>query len=169
MARSTSKYVSPSLASIPVQIDPSAPGTTIRWALIIEAGTSLLTSTFMLLKPFTLLQFISASSSPPDPLAASMLQWLGGLTLALATPLLLAVTNTKSGIESRPIVYSTMLSMEVALLPLLAWQAMTGSTLSPKALANVAGGLMGPILWRLWVLGYRPELMGRYSENKKDA
>jgi len=83
--------------------------------------------------------------------------------------LLLAVPNTKNGIESRPIIYSTMLSTEVALLPLLAWQAMTGSTLSPNALANVAGGLIGPILWRIWVLKYRPELMGRYTEEKKNA
>ncbi|MCJ1385688.1 hypothetical protein MMC17_008811 [Xylographa soralifera] len=169
MAGSSSKHVSPSLASTSVQIDPSAPGTTIGWALVVEAGISVFTGAFMVVKPFTLLQMISASSSPPDPLAAAMLQWLGGLTLALITPLLLAVPNTKSGIESRPVVYSTMLSMEVALLPLIAWQAMIGNTLSPKALANVAGGLMGPILWRIWVLKYRPELMGRYTEDKKGA
>ena len=98
-----------------------------------------------------------------------MLQWLGGLTLALMTPLLLAVPNTKSGIESRPVVYSTMLSMEVALLLLIAWQAIAGDTLSPKALASVAGSLTGPILWRIWVLKYEPEIMGRYTEDKKGA
>ncbi|MCJ1294291.1 hypothetical protein MMC34_005849 [Xylographa carneopallida] len=167
MAWSSSKYVSPSLASIPVQIDPSAAGTTIRWALAAEAGINALTSAFMIFKPSTLLQMISVSSSSPDPVAAAMLQWLGGLTLALIAPLLLAFPNTKSGIESRPVVYATLLSMEVALLPLITWQAMTGHTLSSKSLVNVAATFIGPILWRLWILWYRPELMGRYTEDKK--
>ncbi len=122
----------------------------------------------MILKPYNVLGFLSNSTKYPNSLSAALMQLLGGCVFALMTPLLLAIPKTRAGIESRPIVYVTMLAGEVVLIPVMMWQALVAKSIPETALI-FCGNLVGLIIWRVWVLWFRPSWMGRYSEQQKDA
>ncbi|MCJ1398924.1 hypothetical protein MMC11_002125 [Xylographa trunciseda] len=164
-SRPTPNYALPTTISRPVSLDPSAPGTIIRAALLIEALGNILGAIPMIFLARPLLSLIT--SSTPSPLAVSLTQWLGGLTCGLAAPLLLAYPNTKRAMESRTTVYWTLGAGEGALVPLLLWQYMSegrGSGLPGGFLLGAAGVLAATAVWRLWVMQVRPEWMGRYRE-----
>ncbi|MCJ1285605.1 hypothetical protein MMC26_004946 [Xylographa opegraphella] len=164
-SRPAPKYVLPTTISRPISLDPSAPGTIMRSALLIEALSNILGAIPMIFLTRPLLTLIS--SSAPSPLAVSLTQWLGGLICGLAAPLLLAYPNTRRAIESRTTVYWTLGAGEGALVPLMLWQYMSqgqGSGLPGGFLLGAAGVLGATAAWRLWVMLVRPEWMGRYRD-----
>ncbi|MCJ1290310.1 hypothetical protein MMC34_001846 [Xylographa carneopallida] len=161
----TPKYVLPTTISRPINLDPSAPGTIVRSALLIEALSNILGAIPMVFLTRPLLSLIS--SAAPSPLAISLTQWLGGLVCGLAAPLLLAYPNTKRAMESRTTVYLTLGAGEGVLIPVMLWQYMSegqGSGLPGGFLLGAAGVLAATAVWRLWVMLVRPEWMGRYRE-----
>ncbi|MCJ1392170.1 hypothetical protein MMC18_005037 [Xylographa bjoerkii] len=164
-SRPTPKYALPTTISRPIALDPSAPGTIMRSALLIEALSNILGAIPMIFLTRPLLSLISPST--PSPLAVSLTQWLGGLICGLAAPLLLAYPNTKRAMESRTTVYWTLGAGEGALVPLMLWQYMKEgqeSGLPGGFLLGAAGVLAATAVWRLWVMLVRPEWIGRYRE-----
>jgi len=167
-----SKYITPSaMSSDPVELDPSADGTVMRYALVTEAAFNIIGATGMMLYPSEFLSLMVTNQSQVTAASASLMQWLGGLVYGLTVPLLLCLPNTRTAIESRPTVYHTLLAGEGVLIPLLMYQASASPSfgLTWKALFVCSLNMAGPCLWRLFVLFRRPELMGRYRDVRKDA
>ncbi|MCJ1477172.1 hypothetical protein MMC13_005843 [Lambiella insularis] len=163
------EYTFPSTTSHPIMLDPSAPGTVMRYAIATEAFFNLLGAIPMLFSPRSLLLLISASQQP-SPLAISLTQWLGALVLGLTAPLVLAYPNTRRGLQSRPTVYWTLGTGEAALVVVLVWQYLCkreGSGMSGRFLMGATGMMTGLCAWRLWVLTAKREWMGRYNDSKK--
>ncbi|KAK5000350.1 hypothetical protein LTR66_000768 [Elasticomyces elasticus] len=139
-----------------------------RAALLFEACANLFGATIFTLAPRYTLSLLATSSVQITPLAVTLSQWLGGLTLALATPLVLAYPNTPEGIASRPTVYWTLGAGELCVVAIMGWQYMSNTSgMTARALAMSMGVLGGTLLGRLWVLIARPDLMGRVEGMKK--
>lgn len=133
--------------------------------MVLEAAFNILGAIPMLFFPSTVASLMT-STGAASPATAQLLQWLGALTLGLTPQLLLALQNTKTAIESRATVYVTLGAGEAMLIPVMLWQAGVGDEggFTGKALVRAAGVLLVPLVWRVYVLGWRPELLGRYVE-----
>lgn len=164
-------YTSPS-DSPQIELDPNHDGSIIRKAFLIESVFNLF-SFPLLTNTRTILSYILNDPKHITPATILFARIstgivIGGLTTALWTGL----PNTKTAIESRPIVYLTLGGGELLLLPLLIIEALKGggndAALSVKA-SIVSMGCLAPILlWRAYTLFVRPDLMGRYREIKKE-
>ncbi|GAB7348004.1 hypothetical protein MBLNU459_g5501t1 [Dothideomycetes sp. NU459] len=133
------RYVVPSLAT-PVEMDPSAPGTIVRRAMVIEALFNIGTLP-LLLYPKEMLSYVVTRPSEITDTAATMAQLFSTLVVGALTPLLLlGVPNTRSAIESRRTIYYTLGAGEAFLIPYFLYQATVGhSGLTPLAcLGSVA-------------------------------
>jgi len=167
---SSNKHIEPVLTSSAVEIDPTSPGTVIRYAMAFEAGLNIFGATIMLTYPSQILSYMVNKPSANTAASAQLLQWLGALTAGLAVPLLCALPNTREAIESRRTVYYTLGAGEGFLIPLFLWQASAADTgLSPTALGICAAVLFPTMVWRGLVLFGKPEWLGRGSDvNKQD-
>lgn len=91
---------------------------------------------------------------------------IGGLTSAL----LAGYTNTRNGIESRRPTYLLLGVGEALLIPLLVNEMLKDggrdAAISKKVAGVSIGMLLPPLLWRIYVIGVRPDLLGRYTEKK---
>lgn len=141
-----------------------------RSALLIESSFNIVGGLTMLLYPTQVLS--SMTYAPPTfsttpaatitPLSAQLVQWLGGLVLALTTPLLLSCPNTAAGVASRYTTYWTLGMGEVCLLGVMAMQWVQGSSVfTGRVLAGSAGVLGVTLAWRVYAIILRPELAGR--------
>ena len=154
--------------------------TTIQLALALEAVANVLSATGLLLYPLEILNLLTAtpsstasllnpSSAPPA--ATYFLQWLAALTYGLTPPLLFALPEHRGARDKRWTAYITLGSIDMVLIPLMVWQAlMWGSDdggLTRRALLGCAGGLLPFMVWRVWVLGFRPELLEKSGESGK--
>lgn len=143
--------------------------TTIQLVLALEASANLFGATCMLLFPGPILTYLtnppssSLSSTTPDPASAHLVQWLAALVYGLTPPLLLAVPDQKDIRGKRWIAYVTLGAGEASLMAVMLWQAFMGKAdgggFTKKALLGCVGGLMPFMLWRVWVLFARPELL----------
>ena len=92
---------------------------------------------------------------------------IGGLTSAL----LAGYTNTRNGIESRRPTYLMLGIGEAMLIPLLVGEMVKdggeGAAVSRKVAGASVAMLLPPLLWRIYVLVVRPDLLGRYTEERK--
>jgi hypothetical protein len=168
MSTSKSPAANPSITPDPVQ-----DGSTIRKAFVLEAIANLFTIPLVTNTRFVL-SFLLLH--PSDINASSILfaRLFGGLVVGgLTTALLAGATNTRNGIESRRPTYMLLGIGEACLLPILAIEASKGSgrdaALSVKVAVACMGMLAPPLLWRLYVLCVRPDLLGRYTESKEDG
>ena len=162
------KFNTPDITGSPLaRLDPSHPGTVIRYAFAIEAIANIIGGTCMLLYPASLLSLAVANPVlDVNRTSTALLQWLGCLVFGLTPQLVLGLANTRSAIESRPMVYLTLLAGEGFLIPMFFWQAVSAgsSGITPRALMVCTSTLVGPVLWRLWVLLVRPEWLGRWMK-----
>jgi hypothetical protein len=168
MSTSKSPAANPSITPDPVQN-----GSTIRKAFVLEAIANLFTIPLVTNTRFVL-SFLLLH--PSDINASSILfaRLFGGLVVGgLTSALLAGATNTRNGIESRRPTYMLLGLGEACLLPILAIEASKGSgrdaALSVKVAVVCMGMLAPPLLWRLYVLCVRPDLLGRYTETKEDV
>ncbi|TKA78062.1 hypothetical protein B0A49_03518 [Cryomyces minteri] len=166
--RQNSGYIQPTLASVPVEIDPSAPGTVIRYALAIEAAANIFGGTAMVFFPSQVLSLMVTKTSFINPTTESLVQWLGALVYGLTVPVLLAIPNTRRGIESRQTVYYTLLGGEGTLIPTFLWHMTRNSGFTYKSLVASAVVLAATCGWRLLALFKRPDWLGRYRDIKKE-
>jgi len=124
----------------------------------------------MLLFPNSVLYWMTKTSTPITPLHLELVQWLGGVVLALTTPLLLAYPNTIAGIINRSTCYWTLGAGEAALVPIMAWQLMSGqSSFSDNSLIGGIAVLGGTLAYRAFVLNMKPEWVGIVKGAEKSA
>ncbi|KAF2654370.1 hypothetical protein K491DRAFT_693899 [Lophiostoma macrostomum CBS 122681] len=150
-------------------LDPTASGTVLQYALAIESTLNLIFATYILLLPTSFLSFLTPSTSTPiTPLSTTLAQLFALMIYTLTIPMLLAIPNTRRGIELRAPVYTYLGLSEVMLIGLFVYLGLgvgaEASGISGKAVVAVVGNLVPPCLFRWYVLGVRPEWMGRYRD-----
>jgi hypothetical protein len=153
--------------------DPSQDGSTIRKAFVAEALANLFTVP-LITNTRWVLSFLLLHPAHINPSSILFARLFGGIVVGgLTTALLAGATNTRNGIESRRPTYLLLGIGEACLLPILAIEAAKGGASDAALSVGVAVGCMGmlapPLLWRLYVLLVRPDLLGRYSETRKDG
>jgi hypothetical protein len=148
--------------------DPKQDGTTIRRAFLLEAALNLFTIPLITNTRF-ILSYILLHPSDINPSSILFARLFGGLIVGgLTSALLVGATNTRNGIESRRPTYLLLGLGESCLLPILAIEASkrgsADAALSVGMAVGVIGMLAPPLVWRLYVLGVRPDLLGKYTE-----
>ncbi|PSK33487.1 hypothetical protein B9Z65_7374 [Elsinoe australis] len=132
----------------------------IQSALLLEFLGNLTGGLGFLLAPRLSLSFFVRDSTLITPLSLSLLQMLGGITIALAVPLVVAYPDTPSGVTHRRSAYLTLGAGEAMIVPLmLAWRGSEGCPFSDGFVFGGAGVLAGICAFRAYVLGFKPELM----------
>jgi hypothetical protein len=172
----------------------SSTGTTVlRSFLAFEAAANLIGAYSFITNPSSLLSSGAPASAinpiishpasfAPSPQANTLVTWVGAMIFGLTTQLLLALPETPSTVAIRPTVYITMLAGKVALIAVMLWQAFVADTssvgLTKKALGFCIANLSFWMVWRVWVLVFRPNWFGevkfadvaisRETERKKE-
>ncbi|CAD0093450.1 unnamed protein product [Aureobasidium vineae] len=162
-------YIDPTSNSGPgdIEVDPSAPGNVMRYALGFETMANAIGGTWMVFFPQSFLGMLVNSSSDITPTAVTWTQVTGALVYALATPLILGIPNTKRGIESRAPTYYTLSAGEVGVVAVALYKAIVygdDSGWSRNALLAASSVLAPTLAWRFYVLFGKPEWIGRYRE-----
>jgi hypothetical protein len=85
------QYIVAGLTSEDIEIDPTASGTVISYAMAIKAGLNVFGVSIMLMYPSRILSYMVTKPSESDAAPAALVQWLGALTCGLAVPLLCAI------------------------------------------------------------------------------
>ena len=152
--------------------DPTQDGSTIRKAFLIEAIANLFTIPLITNTRFTLSLLLNNPSRDINPSLVLFARLFGGLIVGgLTSALLAGTTNTRNGIESRRPTYMLLGIGEAALIPMLVLELIEGGGPGAALSTKVAGAslacLVPPLLWRLYVLFVRPDLLGRYTEQVK--
>ena len=154
---------------------------TIQLALALEASANIFGATLMLLFPHPILTSLTSSSTPsltasspnPSPASIQLLQYLAAIVYGLTPQLLLALPNQKGARDKRWTAYMTLGAGEGALIAVMLWQALRGEEveggLTRRALGGCVGALMPFMVWRGWVLGVRPEVLGEGEVGGKRA
>ncbi|KAH7414221.1 hypothetical protein DE146DRAFT_750382 [Phaeosphaeria sp. MPI-PUGE-AT-0046c] len=158
-------------ANPPISPAPSASGSIIRKAFLLEALANLFTIP-LITNTRWVLSFLLLHPSDINPSSILFARLFGGIVVGgLTSALLAGATNTRNGIESRRPTYLMLGIGEACLLPILAIEAAKKGSADAALSANVAGVCMGmlapPLLWRLYVLGIRPDFLGRYTETSE--
>lgn len=146
-----------------------APGTLIRYAFGVEAVLNIVSGTGMLMYPEQSLAFLVEDPiTDINRFSIAQIQWIAMFVYCLTAPLLLGIPNTRTAIESRPIIYWTLFSGELFLISLFIHQANAGASMGigSSTLYMMCGSLAPLALWRLFVLFVRPDFMGRYIDNE---
>ena len=151
--------------------DPSQNGSTIRKAFLLEAFANLFTIPLITNTRWTLSLLLNNPSRDINPTSVLFARLCGGLIVGgLTSALLVGATNTRNGIESRRPTYMLLGLGEAALIPMIVLDLLEGegpgAALSKKVAAVSVACLVPPLLWRLYVLFVRPDLLGRYTEEK---
>jgi hypothetical protein len=157
----------------PIIPDPAHTGSVIRKAFVLEALANLFTIPLITNTRFVL-SFLLLHPSHINPTSILFARLFGGIIVGgLTSALLVGATNTRNGIESRRPTYLLLGMGEVCLLPMLVLEAAKGNgadaAISVKAAVVSMGMLAPPLMWRLFVLFVKPELLGRYTETKGDG
>ncbi|KAH8731230.1 hypothetical protein GQ44DRAFT_767778 [Phaeosphaeriaceae sp. PMI808] len=150
--------------------DPTQDGSIIRKAFVLEALANLFTILLVTNTRFVL-SFLLLDPSHTNPSSIPFARLFGGLVVGgLTTALLAGATNTRNGIESRRPTYALLGVGEACSLPILAIEVVKGNgsdvALSVKVAVICMGMLAPPLVWRIYVLFVRPDLLGRYTEER---
>jgi hypothetical protein len=150
--------------------DPKTNGSTIRKAFLAEAIANLFTIP-LVTNTSWVLSLILNHPSDINPSSILFARLFGGLVIGgLTSALLAGYTNTRNGIESRRPTYLLLGVGEALLIPILVNEMLKDggrdAAVSKKVAGVSIGMLLPPLLWRIYVLGVRPDLLGRYTEKK---
>ncbi|KAF2029404.1 hypothetical protein EK21DRAFT_22630, partial [Setomelanomma holmii] len=161
----TSPTKSPA-ANPPIIPDPEHNGSIIRKAFLLEATANLFTIPLITHTRF-ILSYLLLRPSDINPSSILFARLFGGIVVfGLTSALLAGASNTRNGIESRRPTYLLLGLGEACLLPILGLEVAKGggkgAALGVKTAVVCMGMLAPPLLWRVYVLGFRPELLGRY-------
>lgn len=154
-----------------IRPDPSADGSTIRKAFLAESIFNLFTIP-LITHTRLVLSYLVARETDINPTSILFARLFGGLVVGALTPALwYGARNTRQGIESRPAIYTTLGMGEVCIIPILLLEAGKNGTkdaaLSPAGAIGSVMLLAPPLMWRIYVLFIRPDLLGRYTEIKQ--
>lgn len=150
--------------------DPSQNGSVIRKAFLFEAIANLFTIPLITHTRWTL-SLLLLRPDHINPSSILFARLFGGIVVGgLTSALLAGATNTRNGIESRRPTYLMLGIGEAMLIPMLFLELVKDggrdAALSKKVAGISIAFLIPPLLWRLYVLGVRPDLLGRYREEK---
>jgi hypothetical protein len=153
-----------------IELDPTNNGETVRKAFMIEAFLNLGTLP-LITHPRTILPYLLTHPNQINPTTIFFARLVGIIIVAALTPGLFAgARNTRNGIESRSPMYIALGGAELILIPMLVNQASKGgghdSILGYKTAILGLLGVTPPLLWRMVVLFFKPQLLGRYREAK---
>ena len=158
-----------------IQVDPAHTGKTVRKAFLLESVLNLFTLPLIFAPQRVLSWIILDPLVRINPATVLFARCFGGLVVGALTPALwLGLPQTKTAIESRRTVYLLLAGGEIALIPLLVDQVMkggdvqAGAAISVKVALMAIAGLLPPLLWRMYVLFARPEMLGRYRNIKDE-
>jgi hypothetical protein len=157
----------------PIRPSPSHDGSVIRKAFLAEAFANLFTIPLITNTRWTL-GLLLKHPSHINPTSILFARLFGGIIVGgLTSALLAGYSNTRNGIESRRIVYLLLGMGEALLIPMLVLEALKNGGRDAALSVKVAVGsivcLLPPLVWRLYVLGIKPELLGRYTEVDSDS
>ncbi|KAF1936557.1 hypothetical protein EJ02DRAFT_358837 [Clathrospora elynae] len=152
-----------------IKPDPNQDGSIIRKAFVAEALANLFTIPLITHTRSTLPLLLNNPSRDINPSSIFFARLFGGLIVGgLTSALLAGATNTRNGIESRRPTYLLLGMGEVLLIPLLVLELLedggVGAALSIKAAVAGIACLVPPLVWRLYVLCLKPDLLGKYTE-----
>jgi hypothetical protein len=155
-----------------IELDPSNDGELVRKAFIFEGFLNLGTLP-LITHPRTILPYLLSNPHQINASTVFFARLFGIIVVAALTPGLFAgARNTRNGIESRSVVYTTLGGAELVLIPMLMMEASKkGGLDSILGYKTAVLGLLGvtpPLLWRIWVLFFQPQLLGRYREVKSE-
>lgn len=149
-----------------IELDPSAPGTIIRWAIILEGILNIPFAVACLLYPRTFLSKFFVNSSDATPAAASLIQLIGVSTFMISFWFCAAIPNTRSGLENRKPAYYAIASAEVMMISLWVWQGWVlgeeRSGVSKQSLKMAMVNMVPLVTFRLFALFVMPQWFGRY-------
>ncbi|KZM28589.1 uncharacterized protein EKO05_0001433 [Ascochyta rabiei] len=153
-----------------IKPDPNVNGSVIRKAFLAEAIANLFTVP-LVTNTSWVLSLILNHPSDINPSSVLFARLFGGIIIGgLTSALLAGYTNTRNGIESRRPTYLLLGVGETLLIPILVNEMLKDggrdAAISKKVAGVSIGMLLPPLLWRLYVLGVRPDLLGRYTEKK---
>ncbi|KAF2631936.1 hypothetical protein BU25DRAFT_406457 [Macroventuria anomochaeta] len=151
--------------------DPNVSGSTIRKAFLAEAIANLFTIPLVTHTSWVL-SLILNHPSDINPSSILFARLFGGLVIGgLTSALLAGYTNTRNGIESRRPTYLLLGVGEALLIPILVNEMLKDggrdAAVSKKVAGISIGMLLPPLLWRVYVIGVRPDLLGRYTEKRE--
>jgi Na+-driven multidrug efflux pump len=149
--------------------DPQQNGSTIRKAFVAEALANLFTIPLITNTRWTLSLLLNNPARHINPTSVLFARLFGGLIVGgLTSALFAGATNTRNGIESRRPTYLMLGVGEALLIPILVLELLKGGGPGAAISKKVAGAsialLVPPLLWRLYVLFVRPDLLGKYTE-----
>ncbi|KAL6704781.1 hypothetical protein ACN47E_007585 [Coniothyrium glycines] len=152
----------------PVAMSPPNNDRTIRNAFLLEAAANLFTIPLITHTRWTL-SFLLLHPSHITPSTILFARLFGGLVVGgLTSALLFGATRTRNGVESRRGVYVMLGLGEAVLIPMMVLEWLKGgaadAAVSPVVAAASVAFLVPPMVWRAYVLGVRPELLGRYVD-----
>jgi hypothetical protein len=149
-----------------IKPDAQQDGSTIRKAFLAEALANLFTIPLITNTRFTLSLLLNSPARDINPTSVLFARLFGGLVVGgLTSALLAGSTNTRNGIESRRPTYLLLGMGEALLIPMLVLELLgEGGALSKKVAGASIACLVPPLIWRLYVLFVRPDLLGRYTE-----
>jgi hypothetical protein len=155
-----------------IELDPQNDGATVRKAFIFEGFLNLGTLP-LITHPRTILPYLLAHPNQVNSTSVFFARLFGIIVVAALTPgLWSGARNTRNGIESRSVMYKALGGAELVLIPMLMNEVIKGG--GYDAVLGYKTALMGvlsvtpPLLWRIWVLYVKPELLGRYREVKRE-
>ncbi|OCK75303.1 hypothetical protein K432DRAFT_362334 [Lepidopterella palustris CBS 459.81] len=159
------KYISPSLRK-PVKVDPAASGVIIRYAIAIEVVLNVSIAIFVAVFPKALFSPVVTDPSTITTTTISICQWIGTIIVAFTIQLILVLPNTRGALESRRLVYWTLLAGECCLVPIFLSQSVSSTEggFSRKFLEITASFFIAHMLWRLFCLFVKPHWFGRYQD-----
>jgi hypothetical protein len=150
-----------------IKPDPTQDGSTIRKAFLTEALANLFTIPLITNTRWVFSFLLANPTRDINPTSVLFARLFGGLVVGgLTTALLAGATNTRNGIESRRPTYLMLGMGEALLIPMLVLELVGGGepAISGKVAGASIGFLVPPLLWRLYVLLVRPDLLGRYTD-----
>ncbi|KAI9706888.1 MAG: hypothetical protein M1820_004667 [Bogoriella megaspora] len=148
-----------------IELDPNAPGTIVRWNCILESIKNIGMGTTLLFSPATVLADYVRDPANLSPVLAASARSFGFCLLVVTIPMLMAIPNTVSGIESRKPLLWTYGICEAVEVVIFAYRSILDEDflgLTPagfRKLTSVVSVLMG---LRFLMLLHKPQWLGRY-------
>ncbi|KAL8795611.1 MAG: hypothetical protein Q9195_001849 [Heterodermia aff. obscurata] len=152
----------------------------IQIAIALEAGANVLSATAMLLFPHYIFNLLTSTSSSTEsilnptsapPAGIQLLQWLAAITYGLTPPLLVAFPAHRDARDRRWTAYITLGAVDTAQISTMLWQALMWESddggVTRRALLGSTCVLIPFLAWRVWVLGLRPEMLGKSGRDGK--
>jgi hypothetical protein len=166
-----SAYQLSGLGNQAVEVDPSAPGTVVRVALLIESLGNIPFAVACLAYPRQFMAYFVVNPSDITPVSVSFLQLVGTSTIMLTFLMWAVIPNTRSGIESRRPVYYALLAAETMMLSLWYYQGWVlgeeGSGLQKDGLTKAMTNIVPLVIFRGVSLFLKPQWFGRYRTKAK--